>query len=492
MSQVRIVGFWLWIWAVLAAGALRADETPFVWRSLTDGSGNLELTLQVADGAYVYGDSLQFDLTSAAGTARLESAPPARRNVENEPVYPSGVWQWRFAGRPPYRGRVFYQGCEIAPDGVAFCRLPESWTLPDTAPIADIAPPDLPDCGRVERRLTGLVGVGEFLGFLHGENTVGAIAGYRGFWYVLLLAVLGGLALNLTPCVLPMIPVNLAIIGAGGASRRQGFGRGLAYGSGMALAYGALGLAVVWSGRGFGQLNGSIYFNCAVGAIFLLLALAMIGCFQLDFSRFRAQLPVIRPGGRLAAVLVLGAISALLAGACVAPVVIGVLLYALQSYGEGQLSALFLPLALGVGMGLPWPLAGLGLAVLPRPGRFMAAVKYLFAAVMLAMACRYFYLGYQLRPGQYEPKRELAKLETAVRQARSEHKPLLIDLWATWCANCREMEKKVLSDPAVQAAMRDFVVVKFQAEDLRDPQISALLQHWQVPGLPTFLVIAPE
>ena len=492
MPRVWTVRLLLIMGIVAAAVALYADATPFVWESRVDDSGGLALTLQVFPEAYVYGDALRFDLTSAVGAARLESAPPARRNAENEPIYPSGVWTWRFSGRPPYRGRVFFQGCQTAPDGVAFCRLPESWDLPETASSTDAASVSLPEYGRVERRLTGLVGVETFLGFLRGENTTDAAASYRGFWYVLLLAVLGGLALNLTPCVLPMLPVNLIIIGANSFSRRQGFCRGLAYGGGMALAYGALGLAVVWSGRGFGQLNGSFYFNCAIGAIFLLLAMAMAGIFQLDFSRLRSRLPVIRPGGRLAGLLLLGAVSALLAGACVAPVVIGVLLYAAQSYNTGQLSALFLPLALGIGMGLPWPLAGLGLAVLPRPGRFMAAVKYLFAALMLAISCRYFYLAYQLRPGQYDPERELSKLETAVRQARVERKLLLVDLWATWCANCQKMDAQVLSDPAVQAALRDYVVLKFQAEDLRDPQISELLRRWQVPGLPTFLVISPE
>ena len=75
----------------------------------------------------------------------------------------------------------------------------------------------------------------------------------------LLLIAAGGFLLNFTPCVLPMIPINLAIIGAGtrARSRTEGFRNGAIYGLGMALAYGTLGLVVVLTGSKFGTLNSS-------------------------------------------------------------------------------------------------------------------------------------------------------------------------------------------------------------------------------------------
>ena len=85
----------------------------------------------------------------------------------------------------------------------------------------------------------------------------------RGPLAILLLVLVGGLALNLTPCVLPMIPINLAIIGAGAqaGSRGRGFLLGSAYGGAMALVYGVLGLVVILTAGTFGTINSSPWFN---------------------------------------------------------------------------------------------------------------------------------------------------------------------------------------------------------------------------------------
>jgi len=93
------------------------------------------------------------------------------------------------------------------------------------------------------------------------------------------LILLGGLALNLTPCVLPMIPINLPILGAGreNRDRRRSIVLGGAYGAGMALAYGGLGLVVVLTGSKFGALNSSPWFNFAIAVVFVVLGLAKLG-----------------------------------------------------------------------------------------------------------------------------------------------------------------------------------------------------------------------
>ena len=106
--------------------------------------------------------------------------------------------------------------------------------------------------------------------------------------WVLALILLGGLALNLTPCVLPMIPVNLAVIGAGAraGSRRNGFLLGGLYGLAIAVTYGILGAFVVLTGSTFGALNSSPWFTLGIALVFVLLALGMFDVFHIDFSRF--------------------------------------------------------------------------------------------------------------------------------------------------------------------------------------------------------------
>ena len=92
----------------------------------------------------------------------------------------------------------------------------------------------------------------------------------------------------------------------------------------------------------------------------------------------------------------MGAVAALLAGACVAPVVIQVVLFSSNLYATGTTIALALPFFLGIGMALPWPIAGAGLAALPKPGMWMVRVKQAFGVVILATAAYYGYEAYDL------------------------------------------------------------------------------------------------
>ena len=82
--------------------------------------------------------------------------------------------------------------------------------------------------------------------------------------------------------------------------------------------------------------------------------------------------------------------------------------------------------------------------------------------------------------------------ESYEKLTKQTEKPVLIDFWATWCGNCRYMEKNVLSSPEVKKELGNFVVVKFQAEDLRDPRVRAMLERWELPGLPAFVILEPK
>ena len=91
----------------------------------------------------------------------------------------------------------------------------------------------------------------------------------------------------------------------------------------------------------------------------------------------------------------MGAVAALLAGACVAPVVIQVVLFSSDLYATGTKAALALPFLLGVGMAIPWPIAGAGIAALPKPGAWMVRIKQVFGVVILATAAYYGYEAYE-------------------------------------------------------------------------------------------------
>ncbi|TDI26904.1 MAG: hypothetical protein E2P06_01360, partial [Acidobacteria bacterium] len=205
-----------------------------------------------------------------------------------------------------------------------------------------------------------------FLAFMKaaesGEGQHGWFEG-RGPLAILALILVGGLALNLTPCVLPMIPINLAIIGAGtrAGSRMRGFALGGAYGLAMALVYGLLGLVVILTAGTFGTINSSPWFNLGIAALFVVLGLAMFDVLAIDFSRLQSKLTMGgNDSGSFLVAFGMGAVAALLAGACVAPVVIQVIVFSSNLYGTGTTIALALPFFLGLGMALPWPIAGAG------------------------------------------------------------------------------------------------------------------------------------
>ena len=354
----------------------------------------------------------------------------------------------------------------------------------------------------------GYLGATDFLTFVHNaENGVterGMFEG-RGPFAILLIVFLGGLALNLTPCVLPMIPINLAIIGAGtkAGSRGRGFLLGGVYGAAMALVYGVLGVVVILTAGSFGTINASPWFNAGIALLFVVLGLAMFDVITIDFSRFSGNAQIDESSrGTFVLAFSMGAVAALLAGACVAPVVIQVVLFSSNLYARGNTMALALPFFLGIGMAVPWPIAGAGLAALPKPGAWMVRVKQVMGVIILATAAYYGYEAYGLFADRFVDASEVSatvqaqlksgwtsSLADGLATARHERKPVLIDMWATWCKNCLTMDKTTLEDPAVTSALSGYVKIKFQAEDPDQQPARGVMQRYDAVGLPAYVIL---
>jgi thiol:disulfide interchange protein DsbD len=356
----------------------------------------------------------------------------------------------------------------------------------------------------------GYLGTGDFLTFIQnaesGVQPSGLLEG-RGLAAILVIVLLGGLALNLTPCVLPMIPINLAIIGAGAqaGSRRRGFLLGSAYGAAMAAVYGVLGLIVILTAGTFGTINANPWFNVGIAAVFIVLALAMFDVITIDFSRFSSNLGAGGANrGSFGLAFFMGGVAALLAGACVAPVVIQVVLFSSEMYTAGTTAALALPFLLGIGMAIPWPLAGAGISALPKPGAWMVRVKQAFGVIILGTAIYYGYLGYTLFADRWvDPAEVSASVESMIKEgwnpsladglatAQREGKPVLVDLWATWCKNCLLMDRTTLVDPSISGALSGYVKVKFQAENPDQEPAAEVMRRFGAIGLPTYVILKP-
>jgi len=348
----------------------------------------------------------------------------------------------------------------------------------------------------------------QFLEFIERSESGEAEQGWfegRGPFAILALILIGGLALNLTPCVLPMIPINLAIIGAGAraGSRRRGFALGTTYGLAMALVYGVLGLVVILTAGTFGTINSSPWFNLGIAVLFVILALAMFDVFNIDFSRFQERF--VSGSSQRGSFLVafgMGSVAALLAGACVAPVVIQVIVFSSNLYGTGTTLALVLPFVLGIGMAIPWPIAGAGLTFMPKPGPWMVRVKQAFGVFIVGTAIYYGALSYELFAQRWVDPTQVAdsvqeliedgwypSLSQGLTAAESEDRLILVDIWATWCKNCLTMDQTTLKDPSVQEALNDYVKVKFQAEDLGISPAREVMERFEAIGLPAYAIL---
>lgn len=198
-----------------------------------------------------------------------------------------------------------------------------------------------------------------------------------------LIAFLGGLLASLTPCVYPLIPVSAGyIVGHAQNSKAKGFFLSLSYVTGIAVTYSFLGILAVLTGSIFGKLSSSPAVNLISGAIIFIFGLSMFDLFNFNFIS-HLKLPAVRKGSYLSALL-LGLVSGLMISPCLTPILASILAY--LSTAKNVFYGAFLLFCFSYGMGLIFIFIGTfgpALAGLPKPGKWMVAVKKICASVIV-------------------------------------------------------------------------------------------------------------
>ncbi|EIV6645435.1 protein-disulfide reductase DsbD [Klebsiella aerogenes] len=496
---------------------------------------DLNLSWHIKDGYYLY--RKQITLTTKDAAIVDPSLPPGEWH-EDEFYGKSEIYRQRLmlpitltqAGKAATL-TVTYQGCADA----GFCYPPETKVVPLSAVLADsdkaqAAKPSAPATLPASGSQTG---------------AEPASLPFSALWALLI-----GIGIAFTPCVLPMYPLISGIVLGG--KQRLSTARALLlafiYVQGMAVTYTALGLVVAAAGLQFQAALQHPYVLIGLSVVFIALALSMFGLFTLQLpSSLQTRLTLMsnkRQGGSPGGVFAMGAIAGLICSPCTTAPLSAILLYIAQSgnlwLGGGTLYLYAL------GMGLPLILVTVfGNRLLPKSGPWMAHVKTAFGFVILALpvfllervigeawglrlwsllGVAFFSWAFITSLGASKPWLRLVQIvmlgaalvsarplqdwafgaPTVQQQAHLEFtrvstvdelnqalaqakgKPVMLDLYADWCVACKEFEKYTFSAPEVRQALKETVLLQVDVTK-NSAQDAALLKHLQVLGLPTIL-----
>ncbi len=384
-----------------------------------------------------------------------------------------------------------------------------------------------------------------------------------------------GLALSLTPCVYPMIPILSGILVGQGVSltTRKSFMLALAYVLGMALTYAVVGVVAGIFGHNLQAIFQNPWILATFAGVFVLLAFSMFGFYEIQLpSSLQARLTNMsnnQERGTLQGAGLMGIFSAIIVGPCVAPPLAGALIYIGQT-GNGALGGIAL-FVMGLGMGVPLLLLGASAGeILPKAGVWMNTIKHVFGVMMLAVAIwllervlpaslilalwGLLLIGSAVYMGAFDSLNELstgwkrlwkavgvamvlygslliigsasgakdvfqplkaltgsrsgsvveeheglnfsqikgvAGLEAALKLAKSQNKPVMLDFYADWCKECIRMDKNSFTDQRVQRQLDNVMLLQADVTP-NDSQDQELLKSKELLGPPAILFFAAD
>jgi thiol:disulfide interchange protein DsbD len=374
------------------------------------------------------------------------------------------------------------------------------------------------------------------------ENTKeieGLISKY-GLLLSLFFIFIGGLALNLTPCVYPLIPITISYFGSQSEGKTSKlFIHGLLYVLGMSLMYSVVGVVTALTGALFGNLMQNPFVIIIIAAIFVILSLSLFGVYEFTVPQFLMNLAGGAQQGYLGSFF-MGLTMGIVAAPCIGPFVLGLVTYvaAMRNIFLGFI----LFFAMSLGLGLPYLILALfsgKIKSLPRSGEWMEAVKHIFGLILVMMAIYFlrpllpsairdivipisliigsllllifdkngkklkvFYFVksilliltilfsvYLLIPEKESTKINWTKYdENLILEAKKQNNKLIIDVWADWCIPCKEFETITFKDPKVIQKMNEFKCFKMDFTNTNDENVIKFKEKYKIVGVPTIII----
>lgn len=364
----------------------------------------------------------------------------------------------------------------------------------------------------------------------------------RGLLLGILIIFIWGLALNLTPCIYPLIPITISYFGAQSSGNKlQSILMGVFYAVGMAVTYSLMGLIAALTGSMLGTALQNPIVVIFIAAIFLALATSMFGLWEIRVPQSLALAGNKNRSGYFGS-LMMGLLVGFIAAPCIGPIVLSLLVY-VGKLGN-PFMGFFLFFILSLGLGVPYIfLAAFSSSIskLPRSGEWMISVKVIFGLVLIVMAIntlgplmpesvynivfplsillsgvyliifdnkglnakvytkvKYIIAIVGIAAGTWLLKPEshsaevswtnLTSLQQIESSVKNENKPVVIDFYADWCAQCKELDKYTYTDEKVVELSKNLNNIKIDLTK-ENPDITS---KYGIKGLPVVIFLKPN
>lgn len=375
------------------------------------------------------------------------------------------------------------------------------------------------------------------------NDSIGSKFESSGLLLSLILVFIGGLALNLTPCVYPLIPITIGYFG-GQSEGRTGklFVLGVLYVLGMALTYSVIGVVTALSGSVFGTLLQNPFVIIGIVGVLIALSLSLFGVYEF-------KLPdkwVAKAGGAKSGAVgafFMGVTMGIVAAPCIGPFVLALVTY-VGAKGE-PLYGFLMFFFMAVGLGLPYLFLALfsgKIKELPKSGTWMKGIEHIFGFILLGMAIYFlnpllpdyiaeyslpvlavlsaiFLLFFDTNGHQIKIFRAIKTVLMVViigvsvyfaypteksspdwqkfdqeqyQSSLQNNKPIVVDFYADWCIPCKELDAMTFSDPDVIGKMKEFDIYKVDMTKTMSDRTEKIRNQFDIVGMPTIILINSE